>query len=165
MHPEGQIPSERRLLSHSQDDDEIPRETLASFKPISSSIDVLICFELSVRSFRCSSLWRVLSQSFSVSFAWQLLVDLSMVHLVPAECRRLFTCYHSAALGSRPKHALHSAVAIGTGSRSYCSLKDVLKCALVAESDLYPAFSCLAVTSLVVPDELRLTCLGFRVCI
>lgn len=106
-----------------------------------------------------------MSQSSSVSCAWQLLANLSMVHPVPGEHRRLFTCYHPAALGSWPKHALHSAVAIGTGSRSYCSLRDVLKCALVAESDLYPAFSCLADTSLLVADGLRLTCPGFRVCI
>jgi len=71
-------------------------------------------------------------------------------------------CYHPAALGSWPKHALHSAVAIGAGSRSYCSLKDILKYALIAESDLYPAFSCLAFTSLVVPGGLRLTCSMFQ---
>lgn len=155
----------REGFSHSQGDDEIPRETLSSFQPISYSIDVLICFELRVGSFRCSSLWSVISWSFSVSVAWRLLANLSMVHPVPGERRKLFTCCHPAVLGSWPKHALHSPVAIGTGSRSYCSFKDVLKSPLVAESDLYPAFSCLAVTSLVVPAGLRLTCPGFRVCI
>lgn len=152
--------SVREGFSHSQEDDEIPRETLSSFQPVSSSIDVLMCFALSVGSFRCSFLRRILSQSFSISFAWQLLANLSMVHPVPGECRRVLTCCHPAVLWSWPKYSLHSAVAFGAASRSHCSLKDVLKSALVAESDLYPAFSCLAVTSLVVPDRLRLTCPG-----
>lgn len=66
-------------------------------------------------------------------------------------------------LPSWPEPALLSALEIGTGSRSYCSL---LKCAPVAEWDLYPSFSCLAVSHiLVVPHGLRLTCPSFKVCI